>query len=219
VTLGTGFGAGIVRDGRLHLGDSCGAGEIWLLRNKLDVGMNAEEGVSIRAVRRAYAQQAGLPFESAPEPKEINRIASGEAAGDRAAAREAFRRLGEVAGDAISNAVTLVDGLVVIGGGLAAAHDLFLPALVAEMNGTYTAPSGETFGRLAQRVFNLEDPAERKPFLAGQKKKVTIPGTHRSIAYDPLQRTGVGISRLGTSHAVAIGAYAFALSALDAPRG
>jgi predicted NBD/HSP70 family sugar kinase len=32
---------------------------------------------------------------------------------------------------------------------------------------------------------------------------------------DPLQRIGVGISRLGTSKAVAVGAYAFALSALD----
>jgi glucokinase len=33
--------------------------------------------------------------------------------------------------------------------------------------------------------------------------------------YDPLQRVGVGLSRLGTSQAVAIGAYALALSTLD----
>jgi glucokinase len=32
--------------------------------------------------------------------------------------------------------------------------------------------------------------------------------------YDPLPRTAIGITRLGTSEAVAIGAYAFALRQL-----
>jgi glucokinase len=36
----------------------------------------------------------------------------------------------------------------------------------------------------------------------------------RKLVYDPLQRTAVGISRLGTSEAVAIGAYAYALHQL-----
>jgi glucokinase len=35
------------------------------------------------------------------------------------------------------------------------------------------------------------------------------------VQYDPLQRIGVGMSRLGTSEAVAIGAYNFALRKLD----
>jgi glucokinase len=35
------------------------------------------------------------------------------------------------------------------------------------------------------------------------------------MKYDPMARTGVGMSRLGTSEAVAIGAYAFALHKLD----
>jgi len=35
------------------------------------------------------------------------------------------------------------------------------------------------------------------------------------VKYDPLLRVGVGVSRLGTSEAVAIGAYAFALRKLD----
>jgi glucokinase len=42
-----------------------------------------------------------------------------------------------------------------------------------------------------------------------------VPGSGRQVAYDPLQRIGVGLSRLGTSRAVAIGACALALSALD----
>ena len=45
----------------------------------------------------------------------------GERAGDRAAAIESFRRLGETAGDAMANALTLIDGLAVIGGGLSGA--------------------------------------------------------------------------------------------------
>src|SRR5215469_4734403 len=55
VTLGTGFGGGIVRDGALFVGDNSVAGEIWLARHKLDRDANAEEGASIRAVRRTYA--------------------------------------------------------------------------------------------------------------------------------------------------------------------
>ena len=38
VTLGTGFGGGIVRDGELFIGDNSVGGEIWLLRNKLASG-------------------------------------------------------------------------------------------------------------------------------------------------------------------------------------
>ena len=54
ITLGTGFGGGLVRDGKLFIGDNSGAGEVWLLRNKLAPAMNAEEGASIRAVRRNW---------------------------------------------------------------------------------------------------------------------------------------------------------------------
>src|SRR5579871_3349751 len=130
VTLGTGFGGGIVRDGSLFVGDNSVAGEIWLARHKLERDTNAEEGASIRAVRRVYASQAGIPIENVPAPKTIFEIAEGGVPGDQKAAREAFRRMGEVAGDAIAQAVTLLDSLVVIGGGIAAAHRRFLPAIV-----------------------------------------------------------------------------------------
>ncbi len=215
VTLGTGFGGGIVREGELFIGDNSIAGEVWLLRNKLQPQMNAEEGASIRAVRRVYAEKAGLPFEQAPEPKAIYEIGQGTAAGNQAAAVEAFRQLGEVVGDAMGNALTLVDGLAVIGGGLSGAAPLFLPALTAELNSNYTGPNGKQFRRLASRAFNLEDPAQLKTFLAGETCVVTVPGSQRKVKYDPLQRIGVGISRLGTSEAVAIGACAFALRKLD----
>jgi glucokinase len=123
--------------------------------------------------------------------------------------------MGEVAGDAISEAVTLLDCLVVIGGGIAGAHTQFLPAIVDEMNGTYPAPGGGRFPRLPQRAFNLEDPGQLDEFLKGETREVQVPGSARKVRFDGLQRTGVGISRLGTSVATSVGAYAFALSRLD----
>lgn len=212
LTMGTGFGAGIVADGCLLRGDNSAAGEIWLVRSKRFPACFAEEGVSIRAVQRAYAEASGA---DAPEPKVIADIARGQAPGDRAAALEAFRALGEAAGDAIANALTLVDGLVVLGGGLAAAADLFLPALMAELNGTMDARSGGTVPRLELRAFNLEDPAERAAFLKGGAKEVPVPGTDRRVVHDPLKRAGVCVSRLGAAKAVALGAWAYALDALD----
>jgi glucokinase len=217
VTLGTGFGGGIVRDGQLFVGDNSGAGEVWLLRNKLDRGMNAEEGASIRAVRRVYAEKSGLSLEEAPEPKAIFDIGMGKAAGNKEAAVEAFRRMGEVVGDALGTALTLVDGLAVIGGGLSGAAPLFLPAVVDELNGSYTGLDGKSFRRLATKAFNLEDPVQLETFLKGEAREITVPGTGRKLRYDPLARVGVGMSRLGTSEAVAIGAYAFALNKLDQP--
>ncbi|HEU5125984.1 MAG TPA: ROK family protein [Verrucomicrobiae bacterium] len=214
ITLGTGFGGGIVHNGELFGGDNSAAGEVWLLRHKLAPSMNAEEGACIRAVRRVYAERAGIRFEESPEPKVIGEIAKGDVAGNTDAAIEAFRRLGEVTGDAMGNALTLIDGLAVIGGGISGAWPLFLPALVAELNSPYISPNGNKFRRLASAAFNLEDPADLKKFLQGETREIPVPGTNRKIKYDPLQRVGIGMSRLGTSEAIAIGAYAFALKHL-----
>lgn len=215
ITLGTGFGGGLVVDGKLFLGDNSAGGEIWALRSKLHPLSYAEEGVAIRAVRRVYAQKAGISFDEAPEPKDICSIAKGEAPGNQAAAIEAWHQLAENAGDALANAVTLTDALVVVGGGLAGASDLILPALVAEMNNPLCNIKGEPLCRTELTAFNLEDVTQKAAFLKGQAKSIPIPGTSLTISYDPLQRTGVGVSKLGTSHAVSIGAYAFALNKLD----
>jgi glucokinase len=215
VTLGTGLGGGIVRDGRLFIGDNSAAGEVWLLRNKLDPAVNAEEGASIRAVRGVYAELSGIAPGEAPEPRQIFEIGMRRAQGDHAAALEAFRRLGQVVGDVMAQALTLVDGLVVIGGGISGAHPLFLPAAVDAMNGMYEGRGPiPARRRLVPRAFNLEDKGEREAFLRGETRDVPVIGTSRKVRFDPLQRTGVGLSRLGTSEAVGIGAYAFALDQL-----
>jgi glucokinase len=213
ITLGTGLGGGFVRNGELFIGDNSAGAEVWLLRNKLDASVNAEEGASIRAVRRVYAQWTGVPFEQVPQPKDIFEIGMGHAAGDRVAAAEAFRKLGQVAGDVLAQALTLVDGLAVIGGGISGAHPLFLPPLIDAMNGVY-ARNGDPLRRLIPRAFNIHDEAQREEFLAGEVREIAVPGSARRVSYDPLKRTAVGISRLGTSQAVAIGAYAFALHKL-----
>ena len=215
ITLGTGLGGGIVRKGELFAGDNSVAGEVWLLPHKHDPTLNAEEGASIRAVRRTYAELTGMPPAAAPEPKAIYEIAEGRMDGDTAAAREAFRRMGEAAGDAIAVASTLIDGLVVIGGGISGAYKQFLPAIVDEMNSHWTAPNGETFRRLIPKAFNLEDAAQLAAFVHGETHTLTVPGSGRTLQFDGLQRIGVGISRLGTSEATAIGAYAYALRQLD----
>ncbi len=213
ITLGTGLGGGIVRDGQLLIGDNSMAGEVWLSRNKLDPSINAEEGASIRAVRRVYAHCAGIAPEEAPEPKLIFDIGMGRAPGHREAALEAFRSLGEAAGDVVAQALTLVDGLAVIGGGISAAAPLFMPALMKAVNGVYER-DGNPLRRLIATAFNIDDPAEREIFLKGQARTLTVPRSGRSIQYDPLQRVAVGLARLDTSQAVALGAYAFALSKL-----
>jgi glucokinase len=219
ITLGTGFGGGIVRRGELFIGDNSAAGEIWLLRNKLHNRCFAEEGASIRAVQRVYLEHARVKPAAVPTPKEIYHYACGSAAGDREAAMRAFEELGETVGDALANAITLIDGLVVIGGGLSAAAELFLPRLVEEFNGTLQSLAGGRVDRTEVKAFNLEDAAQLRAFIRGDARQIAVPGSDQRVFYDPLKRIGVGRSRLGTSRAVSIGAYAFALHNLDRPAG
>lgn len=213
-TMGTGFGGGIVQDGKLHVGDTAGAGEVWAIRNKLARGSCAEDGVSVRGVREEYARRAGLDPDASPDPGEIFEIALGRRTGNADAARESFRRLGELAGDALAHAVTLLDCPVVIGGGLSGAAALFLPALVDEMNGRIRC-AGREIRRTHLRVLNLEDPAQRDLFLRNESRALEVPGSGRSVCYDPHKRIPVGVSRLGASRTTAVGAYAVAVEALD----
>lgn len=214
ITLGTGCGAGMVFNGELFIGDNSNGGEIWLTRNKLNGKTNVEDGASIRAVQRVYAEESGVKDDSL-SPKDIFDIATGKREGNKNAALKAFEKMAEVAGDAISNAITLFDALVVIGGGVAGANSLFMPFLVNEMNGYFESGDGSKFRRLVQKVYNLEDEKGITGFLVGDSKEITIPGTSKKIIYEAGVKTGVGMSKLGTSKAVSIGAYAFALNELD----
>jgi len=215
LTFGTGFGAGFVTDALLLRGDNCAAAEIWSLRNRLDRESSSEEGVSIRAVRHAYAEKTGLGLESVPEPIDIAAIADGNLPGDVNAAKYAYCRLGTVAGDAAANAVALLDCLVVLGGGLSGAWRHFLPEMVAEMNRSLYSVTGRgALKRTELAVYNLEDPEQRALFMCGSATQVQVPGSGRMVPYDPQKRTGVAVSKLGTAKAVSLGAYAIAAAHL-----
>lgn len=215
VTFGTGFGGGIVSRGKLFYGDNSAQGEINRMRNMIFKNYSVEEGVSIRAVKRAYAREAGIRFDQSPSPKEIFEIGMGKIQGNQRAAKVAFTSMALVAGDALANAITLIDGLIVIGGGLSGAHPLFLQRLVDEMNRMYDTPDGPQLSRLELQAFNLENPLDLEKFILGDKREIQVPFSSKTISYDPMKRIGVGVSKLGTSNAVSIGAYAYALDRLD----
>lgn len=209
ITLGTGFGAGVVVDGVLLTGDNDCGGDVWCLPNKKYPPYIVEESVSIRAVKRVYAQRSGDASERTP--KEIYEIAEGLLPGNREAAAGAFAELGEMAGYAIASAITLIDGLIVIGGGLAGASKYILPALRKELAGTTGMMDGSCFSRLQMKVFNLDDPAEFDRFARGEAVKITVPGTSRTVDYDPFKRIGLAVSRQGANRSIALGAYLYAL--------
>jgi glucokinase len=215
VTFGTGFGGGIVtRDGLLS-GDNSAGGEINRLRNRTFKNWDAEESVSIRGIKREYASYTGLNISSCPEPKEIFETGIGNAKGNRQAAVSAFDAFARDAADALANAVSLLDGLVVIGGGLSGASPIFLPKLVEEMNHPFDTMSGEPLDRMEVKAYNLEDENGLRLFLQSDSMDIPVPFTGKTVRFDPNKKVGVGISRLGTSKAVSIGAYAYALAKLD----
>ena len=215
ITLGTGFGGGLVVDGNLYIGDNSAAGEIWITRNKRNPKCFAEEGVSIRAVKGSYARITGIDASQVPEPKYIYEIGLGNKEGNKDAALQAFAELGEVIGDALANAMTLLDGLVVIGGGLSNAYPLFIESILKEMNGSIESYAGEKLPRMIQKSLDLENPEDQELFLKGDVQMVKVLGTDKAIPLDSMKRIGIGKAVLDTSHAVSVGAYAFALNELD----
>lgn len=210
ITLGTGFGAGVVIDNCLLTGDNGCGGDVWIMRNKKYPDLIAEESVSIRAVRRVYSELTGEDA-SALTPKDIYDIAEGTRAGNREAAKTSFDELGEMAGAAIAHALHIVDGLVVIGGGVAGAAKYILPGMMKEMRRSISTFAGRDFPCLQMEVCNLMDEKERKKFMENKTTVVEVPFTDKKVQYDCGKRIGVVISSLGANRAIALGAYTFAL--------
>ena len=212
-TFGTGFGVGIVVNGGLNRGDNSCV-ETFCLPHKTKAGIIVEEGVAVRAIKRVYAEASG-DYNHSFEPKEICEIADGTRPGNVEAARRAFAEFGEIAGDAMAMAAQLIDGLIVIGGGITAARQWILPSLLAELRGKLSTLGGDKVSRLQMQVFNLDDPAEFETFARGNTKTIPVRGTHLTVEYDDMKRIGVTFSKLGASRAISAGAYAFALSKID----
>ena len=215
-TFGTGFGIGVVVNNQLNRGDNSCI-ETFCLKHKKMPDIIVEDGVAVRAIKRVYGEVSG-DVKHAFEPKDICEIADGKRPGDVEAAKQAFAELGEIAGDAMATAVTLVDGLIVIGGGITAARKYIMPSLLKELRGKMHTITGEELNRVQMKVYDLDNEEEFKEFAKGDQRALKVYGTDRYVAYDPQKRIGVMISKLGASNAISVGAYAFALSQLDAQK-
>lgn len=214
VTVGTGFGGGIVINNQLAQGDNSASGEIWITRNFEDERLTAEEGVSIRAILQAYREKVP-DIKQELSPKDIYDIAKGNKKGNQKAALHAFEKMGSVLGEALANAITLIDGIMVIGGGISGAYELFLPTVVEHLNGKNIMGYGDKpLSRLVANVYNLEDEASAEEFYQFKSNQIAVPFSDKEIPYVPEKRLAIGVSRLGTSEATALGAYAFALNNL-----
>lgn len=196
ITLGTGFGAGVVVGGTLLKGDNGCGGDVWLMRNYRERGLLAEESVSIRAVCRVYRTLSSDARDLSP--KDIYEIAEGRMDGNKAAARESFASMGRGAADAIISALNIVDGLVVIGGGLAASSKYFFPSMRLAMEERLRTYAGLEFPLLQMKPFFIDSPSSLSDFLAYEGKK-----------------TAIGLSGEDTSHSISVGAYAYALACLS----
>ena len=211
-TFGTGLGIGTVINGELNRGDNSCV-ETFCLPHTDNHDIIVEDGASIRAVKRVYRQISG--DDSALEPKDIFDIAEGTRAGDQEAARKAFDTMGRVAGDAMATAVTIIDGLIVIGGGITAAKKYIMPGLLEMLRSKMHTLTGEELNRVQMKVYDLDNEEEFEEFAKGDQRKLKVYGSDREVVYDPQKRIGVAISKLGASKAISLGAYTFALNQLD----
>ena len=141
--------------------------------------------------------------------------AEGKRPGNPEAAKAAFAEMGTVAGNAMALAAQLMDGIVVIGGGISASAKYFMPYLLEEMRGTVKTLSGDTLNRVQMKVYNLDNPEEFAAFAKGEARELKIYGTDKTVTYDPQKRIGITIDKIGTSTAISVGAYDFALAEMD----
>jgi hypothetical protein len=91
-----------------------------------------------------------------------------------------------------------------------------MPAILNVLRGNLNTLSGDTVGRIQSKVYDLDNDEEFAQFAQGKVKRLKVYGTDNDyVDYDVEKRTGIIVSRMGASHAVSVGAYAFALSELD----
>lgn len=214
LTLGTGFGGGLVRNNELWLGDNGAGAEVWLMRNPLKNNMFAEENLSARAIVNSYMHLSGSNGNELHTPKSIYEIATGHKPGNSSAAQQTFDILGESLGLVIAELITITDACIVIGGGVANAAPLFIKKTMETINGFYESDRGIKVNRLESKAIDLTNEAALNSVLENAEKEIKVPYSNRRVTYNPVKWVGVGTSVLGTSKAVALGAYAFALNKL-----
>jgi predicted NBD/HSP70 family sugar kinase len=125
-----------------------------------------------------------------------------------------FIQYGKALGFVLADVITLIDGLVVIGGGISAAWDLFAPAMFKAIHKKHRSANGNTCNRTTVKVFNLENEQEKQIFFKGTVEKIKV-FANNSIYCDTMARTAVMRSKRKASNSISIGAYYFAISQLN----
>lgn len=214
MTIGTGFGAGLVHDGILIKGDNMCAGEIWITSNRMSEKHNSEEGISIRAARHFYSEFAGISVDKAPEPRNIFAIGKGIDSGNQEAAIKAYEKLGRFIGDSIANMISLFDGIVIIGGGIAGAKELIIPGINKELSHGFVKLNGDLNSRLTHKVYCLNEHEESLEFYKDHGQEISIPLSNNKVIYDVEPRSAYIFSNFDTSEMISLGAYWFAAEKL-----
>ncbi len=86
--------------------------------------------------------------------------------------------------------------------------------MIKELESDFTNYNGKSYPRLAQKVFNLVNKKSMSEFLNWKEIDLTVHGTDEIIKYLPETRIPIGVSHIGTSRAISLGSYAFALKSL-----
>lgn len=212
LTLGTGLGGGIVSGNKMLTGDNSIAAEICLLSNRVNQQISSEEGISIRALKRNYSSFADININNVPEPREMFKICEGKHPGDKSAAIKSFELLGMHLGDVVANLITVIDGIVVIGGGIAGAQKYIIPGLKKELNLKFNDCSGNKVNRLMQEVYFLNEKEDLIYFLKDTSKEIKVPDSKEKLQYEEKKKTGILFSKYNTSDMIHCGAYQFAVT-------
>ncbi len=216
ITLGTGLGGGIVYRGQLLEGENSASGEINRMGNPFLSNTSVEDSLSIRAIKRHYAQAAQLAISDIPEPYDIYKIATGETPGNKKAALATFTRFGKALAEVLANMISMFDAPVVIGGGLSGAHSLFLDTAITQLQKQFVSIDNKhPFSRLEVEVYNAQNANSLDAFLQSKTVTLHLEGLATPIMYQPHKAVVVGVSQLGTEQAVALGAYAYAIEQIS----
>lgn len=215
ITLGTGIGCGLVFRNHLLTGDNSCGGEIHNIGNPNNTDWNLEESVSTRAIIREYKKMAVQAPDSKLMPRDIYDIAIGNGSGDSQAAQQSFKQFGASLGHAIADLVNLFDGLVVIGGGITSAWDLFAPSMFETARATFKDRNERSYSRTNVKIYDLNQQKEANEFFNIQSTIVQSEALKEQINYDAVPRTAIVRSNNDASVSISKGAYYIAASLLS----
>ncbi len=214
LTLGTGLGCGVYLDGTMLRGDNDAAAEIWGVGDHRSPGAPVEETVSIRGLRRAFAEHAGISLEEAPDPRSMHAMLTDAGSATHAAASYAFATYYDALTEVLLTCIALFDGIVVLGGGIAGSAAGFLPRIEEALNRAHSLRGGGSIHRLESTVYNLSDPRRLQDYLRTNTASVRIPGSDNMVSFVPEKRSGIAVAAGDTSASIMKGAYFYALDRL-----